>query len=86
MTIALCGASLRVSHSSSSGFRLSLLDRSSVSIVALLVGANMLEYQDGIGGIGGIGPIASKRPGAGKLLMQAVMKAAAEHPACVRSG
>ena len=83
MTIALCGASLRVSHSSSSGFRLSLLDRSSVSIVALLVGANMLEYQDGIGGIG---PIASKRPGAGKLLMQAVMKAAAEHPACVRSG
>ena len=52
------------------------MDRSRASIVALLVGANMLEYQDDIGGIG---PIASKCPGAGKLLMQAVMKAAAEH-------
>jgi len=40
-----------------------------------IVGANLLEFQDGVGGIG---PIASKAPGAGKLLMMAVMKAAAE--------
>lgn len=51
-----------------------------VSFVAVdeadqVVGANLLEFRDGVGGIG---PISSKEPGAGKLLMMAVMKAAAE--------
>jgi len=40
-----------------------------------IVGANTVELQDGVAGIG---PICSKKPGAGKLLMQAAMKAAAE--------
>lgn len=40
-----------------------------------ILGANLLEVQDGVAGIG---PLCSNTPGAGKLLMQAVMKAAAE--------
>merc|ERR1719453_2451962 len=45
-----------------------------VNEAGTVVGANMLEYQDGVGGIG---PICSNTPGAGKLLMMAVMKEAA---------
>ena len=40
-----------------------------------IVGVNLLDYRDGVGGIG---PICSVNPGAGKLLMKAVMKEAAE--------
>lgn len=40
-----------------------------------IVGANLLDFRDGVGGIG---PICSVASGAGKLLMKAVMKEAAE--------
>ena len=40
-----------------------------------IVGANLLDFRDGVGGIG---PICSVAFGAGKLLMKAVMKEAAE--------
>ena len=40
-----------------------------------IVGANLLDFRDGVGGIG---PVSSVASGAGKLLMRAAMKEAAE--------